>query len=271
MALPDISFTNNVGTVAFKRAMIDVSDDWQWDGRAVTHRKRISVDAWITRDASEQLEGVVTRFDGSPATGAMGDLTLPWTVLHKIKLESLEQSTGTWQEYCHVQATFLDDLPQNNLYMVHLFGLELHNPRLSLPIPAKPTYDAYAQIISNNSGSVNPHNPFYGPIRFRMGYGMMQIGISGSLLFQDGLLPPDLLGILQQRQGVTTDTSFDLASLPDGYPIVFKLGEAIPELANDLAMSVCFVSGGRVQWDVEKQVARIQLQLLTQPQAWTEG
>ena len=57
MALDDISFTNNLGTITFKRAMMDISDDWQWNGRNPVHRKRVSLEARITRDAAEEVDG----------------------------------------------------------------------------------------------------------------------------------------------------------------------------------------------------------------------
>ena len=270
MALPDVSFTNNVGTVTFLRSLIDVTDDWTWDGQTVTHRKHVTVDAQVTRANAEALEGVVTRFDGSEPVGQRGTLTVPWTTLSNMKLESIDQVPGGWQNMCQVSASFVDDVPNNNLYKIHLLGFELENPRLTLPVPAKPTFDYYAQILTNAPGPVAASNPFFGPIRFRMGYGMMTISVGGSLQLPNGKLPDGIVEILQQRVGVGDSLAIDIANLPNGYPYVFPLGEAIPEISNDLAMTGVFVTGGRVIWDIERQVAKIQLSMMTQPQAWGE-
>ncbi len=272
MALPDVNFTNNVGAVTFKRCLVDVSDEWQWNGRAVTRRKRVTIDGWITRDTSEAIEGIQTQVGDGPSKGFLGTLTLPWTVLNGIKIESINMELAGWQDMVHVQASFLDDLPSNNIYTLSFYGLVLHNPRLALPIPAKNTYDYYVQmpmtLPSGASGVIGPSNPFYAPIRFRTGYGMMTIQLSGSLSLPEGPLPTDLIDKLTKRMGVGDGAVGDSGNLPDGFPCIFKLGEAIPELAGDIAMTSVFVAGGQIAWTVEKQIARITLRMRTQPQAW---
>src|ERR1035437_5003175 len=265
MAFPDISFTNNVGVITFKRCLVDVSDEWQWNGRAVVRRKRITIDGRINRDKAEALEGMQTQRDDGPSKGLRGTLTLPWTVLDKIKIESINMEMGGWQDMVKVQASFLDDLPTTNIYTLSFFGLTLENPRLALPIPAKNTYDYYTQmpitLPSGASGVIGPTNPFYAPIRFRTGYGMMNISLSGSLSLPDGPLPTDLIEKLTKRMGVGDGAEGDSGNLPDGFPCIFKLGEAIPELAGDIAMTSVFVAGGQIAWAVEKQIARITLRM----------
>jgi hypothetical protein len=273
MALPDISFTNNIGSITFKRCLLDLADEWQWDGRAVVHRKRISVQGMMSRDASEAVEGILTTVNSPTKNLARrGALTLPWATLQNIRVESLEQAGGGasgWQVMVPVAASFVDDLQKNNIYSLTFFGLKLQNPRLSIPIPAKRTTDYFAQIPSTQNGEVEHQNPLYGPIRFRTGYEIMEIAVSGAIALESGTLPADIAGILQQRTGVTVNAQ-SLADLPAGYPVVFKLGQAIPELAGDLAISSVFVRRSSLSWNVEKQMAQVRINMVTQPQAWAD-
>jgi len=274
MPFPDVSFTNNAGTIAFKRCLVDIADDWQWDGRIVVKRKRITVDAHITRDHSEALEGIQTQIGDGPSKGLRGELTLPWTVLSGIKVESVEMEENVWLDMVKVHASFLDDLPTTNLYTLSFFGYGLENPRLSLSVPAKNTYDHYAQIPiaipKGTSSAIGIANPFYGPIRFRTGYAMMHIVLAGCLMLPEGVLPPTLVDDLTRRMGVGDSHLHDMGHLPAGFPAVFKLGDAIPELAGDLAITSVFVAGGQIAWAVEEQKAQITVQMRTQPQAWED-
>jgi len=271
LSLPDVSFTNNLGTVTFKRCLLEIGDSWQWNGRAVVHGKRIGIQGMITRDVAERISGTITdpKTDGR-STGYRGVLTLPWTTLSNIRLESLEQSEGGWQSMAPTSAVFVDDLPSNNIYLFTFFGLPLYKPKLSLPIPAKRTTDTYTQMPFAPQGDVAADNPFYGPIRFRTGYEVMDITLSGKLRVPTGLLPTDIIGTLQQRTGVTVSNN-SLADLPEGYPVVFRLGDAIPELMGKLAISSVFVRRAQIQWDVEKLLADITIQMTTQPQPWGEA
>lgn len=266
MAMPDVSFTNNLGTLTFKRCLLDVADEWQWDGRRVVHRKRVGVEAFIKRDESERIEGVCTT--GTAQYGRRGTLTLPWTVLKDVRLEGVDVPPNQWTELLPVSASFVDDLPSNNLYTLHFFGLELHNPRLAIPIPVKATTDNYLQNPFDPKGAVDASNPWYGPIRYRAGFSMMAISLSGTMLLPGGELPQDLVEKLQQRVGVgSTGNGGDL---PDGYPNVFSLGEAIPELKSSLSMTNVFVARAQVNWSVSRQSARVMVTMAAQPQAWGE-
>ena len=268
--LPDITFTNNVGFITLKRCMLEVSDEWTWDGRNATHAKQIAVEAWINRDSAEGLEGVVTRTNGAPNHGGRGQLVLPWATLENVKIESIEQGEGVWAEMIPVSVRFIDDHPDTNIYSMFFFGLELHNPRLSIPVPSKNTTDNYAQTPMRGGasmivyGDVAPKNPWYGPIRYRSGYAMMSLSLSGTLFLPDGVITTHMIETLQQRIGVGTVTG----SMPVGYPATFALGEAIPGLSSELGITHVIVAGARLNWSVEQRSARVNINLLAQPQAW---
>jgi hypothetical protein len=271
MALPDVRFSNNLGTIVFKRAMVDIADQFTSDGRSVVRTKRVTLEAQVARSVAERLDSVTSK----AAPGLPGTLTLPWGNLTNVKIESIEADVGAWQELCPVTASFVDDRPQNNIYSLMVMGYELHNPRLSMPVAAKRTYDYYLQIPVQQQGAIVPSNPHYGPIRFRTGYGMMEINLSGSLILADGKLPAGLRERLCQRIGVDPpemDGYVEIAnldtSLPPGYPKVFRLKDAVPQVEGQLSTTCVFVAGGKVVWDVEKLTARISLTLFAQPQAW---
>lgn len=270
MALADIKFENNVGAITFKRAMLGITDDWQWDGRAVMRSKRISVEATVTRDPSEGLEGIVTAFNGSAGQGLRGTLTLPWTTMANIKLESLDVPEGRWETAIKVGAEFLDELPLSHVYSLNFLGYTLQNPRLHLPVPAKKAVDQFATTPLMQVGGIAPGNPYYGAVRFRHGYGLMEITLGGTLLLEDGKLPENFLANLAMRRGISADMEdFDIGGLPSGFPIVFRLHEAIPELAGNAEITGCFIQAARANWNVEKQTVGLEISMLAQPQDWT--
>lgn len=265
MALPDISFTNNLGSVTFKRAAIDVATEYQWDGRNAVRRKRVGVEAVVMRGEAERLTGVLTT--AQAVQGKRGDLTLPWTVLKGVRLEGFDTPPNAHMDVIPVSASFVDDAPANNIYKMSFFGLDVQNPRLSIPIPVKETTDNYAQVPYKEKGEVVAANPWYGPVRYRSGYGLMQISLGGTILLQDGLLPKDLVQKLQHRVGVGGVSG----DLPTGYPGVFALGDAIPELKGSIALTNVFVTRAIIQWSVERQAARVTVNMAAQPQAWAKG
>ena len=270
MALPDVHFSNNVGGITLKRCMLDIGDEWTWDGRNATHTKQITAEAWISRDSTEGLEGVITRTNGAPNYGGRGSLVLPWATLDNVKIESAEQAEGVWASMIPVTVRFVDDHPSTNIYVLSFFGLDLHNPRLSIPVPSKNTSDNYAQIPMRGGasmgayGDIDPKNPWFGPIRYRSGYSIMSISLSGTIFLPDGVLTTDTINTLQQRIGVGTVTG----DMPNGYPATFALGDAIPGLSGDLGITHVIVAGARINWSIEQRSARVNINMLAQPQAW---
>jgi hypothetical protein len=268
MALPDISFSNNLGSISWKRAMLEVSDEWRWDGRNAVRRKRIGVRAYISKSPDEALHAVLTD-PTATATGRKGTLTLPWGVLSNIRIESIEFPTSAWNAvYVPVTAEFSDDHPDGNTYTLHFFGLELHNPKLAINVPTRQVADYYVQTPDVPLGDVDHTNPWYGAIRYKQGFGMMSVRLSGTVLCPEGTLPTDLVETLQQRNGVGGVSG---GNLPDGFPRTFNLSEAVPEFEGQLEVNGCFVVSSRAIWNVERQAVRVELVIGAQPQGWAEA
>ena len=152
--LPDITFTNNLGSISFQRCLVGVIDNWVWNGSAVKHSKQVHISGHVQQQiggTSEGLENALTTNGGN--RGQMGSLLLPWTTLTNVKLMEISYPTDVWIEIVPVTATFQDDRPDNNIYTIHFFGYELHNPRISMPIPFRRPKDIngvkFTQIYPN--------------------------------------------------------------------------------------------------------------------------
>jgi len=270
--LPDVCFANNVGTISFLRTMIEVADEWHWDGRMAIITKRYNVEGYMTRAPAERVDLIDT--NNQQLVGTRGTLMLPWLTapLANIKLDSLENPHGTFDNtLVPVNASFTDDYPTNNTHELTWFGITLYNPRIRMPISVRQTSDDFVQIPANltgttvDYGTVAPTNPWYGPIRYVSKFGMMQIEVTGSFIPVNGVVDDTTIATFTQRVGYGGVT---MAGMPNGYPNVFNLNTAIPQLSNDCNIVGCFVAGGGIDWDVEHKTARVQIQLLAQPQEW---
>ena len=176
---------------------------------------------------------------------------------------------GGWQTTCKVTAEFLDDTPANQIYTLTFLGYTLHNPRLKFPVPSKKVVDQFSPIPLKQVWAIVPSNPYYGAVRFRQGYGLMEIGLSGTIMLEDGKLPDNIINTLAMRKGTGGDgESLDIGKLPAGFPIVFRLHEAIPELRSYAEITGCFVQMAKANWNVEKLSLTLDVSMLAQPQNW---
>jgi hypothetical protein len=264
MALPDVSFTNNLGTITFKRCIIGVTDSWEWAGRGVKHVKSISISGQVKQGGTdEKLDGILTQ-RGTPAknVGDTGTLTLPWTTINHVKLAGIEWSESKWTDFTPVDCQFIDDTPYNNRYTWTLFGQTLFNPRITIPVASRPLLDDYPQM--RWAAGFIAGDPRSGCFTLRGNEKNMDFSVSGTIRVTDVALPTNLLNTLQMRVGQQTVLRGTLNA--GGYPVPFNLGEAIPELRDDLNLAHCIVIGGQLQWYVEQQQASINLSLLAPPQ-----
>jgi hypothetical protein len=266
MALPDISWTNNLGTISFRRALLSVADAWQWAGRGVVTTKQIQVDGHVKQDfiTPEGNEAVLNGPVLDKMRGTRGTLVLPWASIPNVKLTGLDYPVGVWLDYQPVSATFADDHPAGAAYTLTYFGLPLLNPRIGQPIPARPLRDEYLQMPRQPIGQVFLPSSAAGVMRTKGGHKLMAISITGAISVPNGVLPTNLIETLIHRASMTPD-SLD-PNVPAGYPAPFNLGDAIPELASDLNFANCIVAESRFSWKVEQNVVQVSLSLLSQPQ-----
>jgi hypothetical protein len=209
VSLPDVSFTNNLGTVTFQSCLLEFNEEMSWSGRSVKLTKEISVTATIlyTDAVSQRLDAVLTDPTSTPDSfGEGGTLTLPWTVLTNVKLMGLTSSDGNWGGSQKVTATFVDDQPSNNVYTIHWFGMELHNPRLGVELPQRVLNDDYTQMNYEMFGVYDPSGFGNSVFRTKSAPSMISLSLSGTMFLDDGLLPGDWLGLLVQRANVDANS-----------------------------------------------------------------
>lgn len=272
-----VTFTNNLGTIQFERCLLSIMDQWQWTGGAVARTKGINVvQGWVTR-ADPSFETVLT--DKTASRGDLGTLALPWTTLTGIQLDDFSMGDGKWDVMTPAAASFLDINPDNNIYTFHFFGVELHNPKFSFTPAARDMRDDYPQMPLVMYGSVDEANLKFGAMRTHLNEGMMTLTLQGAMAVKNAALPNGFEAVLAQRVGTTgaanyTDPPVDVtnyASLPVGYPSVFKLGDAISELNNGMSLATVFVRDASIGWQVEQGIAEIVINMLCQPQLITGG
>lgn len=268
----EISYENNLGKVVFRRCLVGLSDQWQWNGQVVKHTRTIELDGYVEQaDAPEESEGLepilTARVSGRPGT-----LVLPWTRLEGIKIQSINMPTGPWLDLEPVQVTFLDERPGQNIYTMSFFGLTLHNPKLTLPIPWRRSTDHHVPMpLATQDTEMGNQVLAYKPLRTREPHDLMPVKLEGTVFLRDvpeGETTTErihhVVDVIQQRSGTAPHTRD--SSLPPGYPRPFHLTQACPELAGQLEIAHLFVEDAQAAWDVEKETLAISLQMLAPPQ-----
>lgn len=264
--LPDIIFSNNLGSYTFERCLVSISDQWNWNGSSVKNTKIVTITGHIKRsDFQNTPEGWDALLTTGSEKGKEGTLQLPWTTLEGIKVTSFGTQSNTWIDYVPFSATFADENPNGNVYTLHFFDIELHNPRLSLPIHSRRVFDEHTHF-PNNVNTLTTYNPRNQRIRYESGFRMMEIALSGTMLLEEPILPEGLIEKLKMQKG--SFYQFDgipLNNLPVGYPNPFPLSTAIPELdginINNVILTNCSLT-----WDLENQSANVSMTMTAQPQ-----
>jgi hypothetical protein len=267
MSLPDVSFTNNLGTLTFKRCLLAFAERWEWNGRTANRTRQIEVDATLLEEtaAEERIDGVLTNQTiAGQGRGTVGTLVLPWVTMTNIKLTALSIPDGAHVGMQKVTASFVDDLPDQNSYTVHFFDIELHNPRISVQLPNGEMRDEYTQMEFNEGLAWDASSYGAAVMRTKSAPGMLQLSLTGTTFFTDGLPPTGWLSKLVQRANMD---SFVITNVvPAGWPRPFRMVEASPELGVGLPLVGLIITGGRVVWNVEEGTAEISIEMICQPQ-----
>jgi hypothetical protein len=275
MSLPNIKFTNNLGSIEFQRCTLSIGDEWEYSGRQSRHSKRITIEGYVriyNPEHGSVPAGISERFDDilihqgvdGMRYGKPGTLELPWgAIIPTAKIESIEYPDSIMVEFTPVTVTFVDEQPNSTNYTLSFFGLQLQNPRINFPGGAQPLDDQYVQMpLGLEAMTLNPQN---GPVRTRQGSKNFEITLVGALMLDNGKLPTLWRETLTQRAGEFTGPGVGLTVA--GYPRPFKLSDACPELAGDLELAHLIVVGSALHWEVESGVAGVEIQMICPPQA----
>lgn len=267
--LPEIKFTNNLGNYTFERCMLSISDQWGWSGSSVKHTKAVSISGYIKRSSftndPEGWDDLLVE-QGTSEKGKEGSLELPWTTINKMKIKSFSVAPGTWIDFMPFTATFEDENPDDNIYTLHFFDIELHNPRLNLPTYVRRINDDYIHF-QNNINSLVPFNPRNQAIRYRSGNRMFDIGLSGTMLLETPEFPMEVIEKLKMQKGSENNfAGIPVNNLPIGYPSPFPLDLAIPEIKGEFNIGNVILEKSSISWSLEEQSAQISLGMISQPQ-----
>jgi hypothetical protein len=267
MAHPDVSFTNNLGTVTFKRCLVGVADNFEFNGRSLRKTKTITVEGYLMQDSNDPEyfhEVLTTNGLAGKTKGEPGTLVLPWAELTNIKLSNFDMPEGVWAYFQPITAVFVDDKPIDNIYHLTFFGVKLLNPRFSTSFPSFRLNDEYPQMTMQKGLSYNFNTVGAGVMRTKAPPGCMEIQLTGSIACPDGKLPDNWKETLMQRANTSVDTVTTL--VPSGYPRPFQMADAVPELATRMPLTHVIVVGGRLSWRVEHGIALVTINMLCQPQ-----
>lgn len=267
--LPDVSFTNNLGTITLKTCLVSVVDNWQWNGSHPIHQKRVQVDGTLLRgNVSEELyENIVTdpRTIGK-SKGKRGNLTLPWTTISDVYIDGMDMPSGKWLDSQPISISFTDDNPENNAYSIHWFDFELHSPHVHINWPTRILQDEYPQMPWTNNANFITNGPGGGVMRTKLAEEMIMMSVSGTIMIEDGKLPTNWEAFLTCREGWSNIPAVAVARSMAGWPKVFHMSEASAELSISMPLVNLILTDGRLDWDIEAGTGRVSIELLAQPQ-----
>jgi len=243
MALPDVSFTNNLGTISFKRPHFEISDelDVSADGPSVARNRTKSIRVWgaIKKDNNEMLNAISS--EGTTSYGEPGTLTLPHAVLTGIKLQEISYEQGIWAEWGQASASFVDEEINDAEYSLTWFGHTLRDAQI----------DVNPGVIRLGEKTVHNYNGFF---RQQLGHNMVAINVQGMVFTNEDSLPAGLENSMTR-----------ITSSPSGYPELFDMLDAIPE-ASGTPYKECLITGASINWEVEKRLANVSIDIIAQPQ-----
>jgi len=285
MSLPDVVFTNNLGTVTFPRCLIGINDEWVWNGASVKRVKSISLSGHMNRQADVADREAFDRLESTGLKGQRGSLQVPWGVLTNVAIEDADVPQGIWDYGVPYTVNFTDDNPDDNLYTIRYFGLKLHTPKVSLPLYDRKISDDHTQIPFQSGDAIDWDDLRMLTLRRRNNVGSSSLTIEGTVLLDespgldtDGHVVAASVASLAQRisyisdvlsmRSGTSDVTAGLGPSP-GMPAVFDFATACPEVGpSGVDVRDAIVRSSRGQWDVENNTVRVQAQIVCQPQDW---
>lgn len=265
MATESAKFHNNLGTLTMTHCLVEVADEWSWTSGIVSRRRRVRVSGYVNRDDAHQFN-LFDTFSNSPgpqqSIGLPGTLTLPWTTISNIKIDTIDLPGETWIEWSPVSIEFTDDDPDSNQYEVDFFGLKLQNPRFNVSLPYRAIRDETVQMPILPGVTINPVNAAYGPIRSRQTHDNMRCVLTGVHMVDQ--IDVDFITQTLARRGGTSLVAPN--GLPAGWPSLFDVASFSSQIAAKLPLVHLWVTGSQFAWQVEKGQANVVVQMECPPQ-----
>lgn len=261
-----VTFTNNLGTIAFERAMVSIADEWQWDGVRVRYQKRVSVNAHVQRNVLNPESVDTIQTNATTARGEPGTLTLPWATLTHMSLVRMDMPGEVWIDMIPVVADFVDEEATRNEYSIDFFNLTLHRANITLGLPAREIVDEFVQMPISGLPSMPTltFDPRWGPIRTISMYDNMTVNLHGFYMVPADMDLGLVLKTLSQRGG--SHATIPITDLPAGYPRVFDMSDISAAVAAQFPIRKLWVRDSQFVWDVANNIAEVDIMMECPPQ-----
>ena len=242
MALSNMFFTNNLGTIELTRIMYSLNHRYRWkdDGSV-----KSSVDITV-KGTMKTTEDEISVIHGK---GDRGTLTLPNGTYGNIKLTNVTYENGIWAPWGTVTLNFSDDGEEENKFTITFvsegFEYKIYNPTISV-MPSK---------IRRSDKAIRGID---GWVRHQMGHDLLYIHVSGSIKTEKCELPEGLLEALSPEDADNI--------LGVGAPRVCRLSDYFPEAKGELDINQVMITDAKIIWRFEDGVADLDISLLAPPQ-----
>lgn len=250
MALSDLIFTNNLGSISLSRVMYSIDHKYTWDGENPA-KPSISISA---TGYMKNTEAEMNRVHGT--NGLAGLLVLPHSTLENMKIRNLTYGNGIWAPWGQVKIDF-DNKDETKKTETLIQFKSLTD---TVPI-YNPTITFSPSIIRRGDNMVHGIN---GWLRQQLGHDMISISISGDVLTDPCTKPDKVLSILEQK--ITSDDGFADWDSMKNYPRVASLSKFIPSAKDNFDLAHVMITEGRLMWHYEENVADIEIQMVAPPQ-----
>lgn len=245
MALSNMSFTNSIGTISMSRIMYTLGHKYVWKGTGTgSEVLTVTVNGWLKTTDSDLLTGL----SSNDYSGNSGTLILPSATYANMYLRSISHSDGFWNQWGQASVTFDNDGNDFlSTYAITWFGYTLYAPKISIT----------PSIIKRSETMVQNLN---GWLRQQLGHEMFKMIITGTYICANTSVPTGLLSALEKRYMASG------ALFPSGYPYVFDLIEAVPQVAGNLEVHECIVTRATAEWHVNEKFVNVNIELTAPPQ-----
>jgi len=253
MALSNVSFTNNLGTITLTRVMYSLAHNYQWNSSG-QGKNTVVIDVNGSLKAGEALlNSLHHRINaGENTPGEPGILTLPNAVYNNIKITNISYEGGTWSQWGRVNISFEDENEgeDNDFTFTLIYGSNsytLYNPSVTI---TPSTIKRAEQAIHNVDGW----------FRQQLGHDIFKVSVSGSVRTDPCSLPDGLIEALEQKS-----SEYGL----ENYPKVADLKDFIPEAEDKLDIKKVLMTSGKIVWHYEDNNADVSMEFLAPPQEIT--
>lgn len=240
--LPDMSFTNNLGTIGLTRITYSLNHSLIWNGGSGA---RSSIEISITGNVKKSETDFFSILGSPSSKGGRGTLVLPNKTYSNMRISNISFEGGIWVPWGIVTINFTDETEDGaNKNIVTITdgtnSFLVYEPKLSL----KPS------TITLSEKTIHMYDGYFRQI---LGHDMFKISFNGVILLTSDSIPDTLFSVLEQKSS-------------NGLPKVGELKDFIPESESNLNPNGVIITDSNISWRVEKRSATISINFMAPPQ-----